>query len=114
MDYRAFNALIILNRNTLLLIKETLAKLYAARIYSKFDIIAAFNKIKVKKSYKKKIVFLTQYGLFEYIIIPFELYNASITFQIFINNTLREYLDIFYTIYLDNILIYSNIKDEYI
>ena len=68
----------------------------------------------MKKGYKEKITFLTQYGLFEYIIIPFELYNISITFQIFINNTLREYLDIFYTIYLDDILIYNNIKDEYI
>ena len=51
-----------------------------ARIYNKFDIIAAFNEIKVKKNYKKKIVFLTRYSLFEYIIIPFELCNASITF----------------------------------
>ena len=84
------------------------------RIYSKFDIIAAFNEIRVKKSYKKKIIFFTRYSLFEYIIIPFELYNISITFQIFINNTLREYLNIFYTIYLNNILIYNNIKDKYI
>ena len=84
------------------------------RIYSKFNIIAAFNEIRVKKGYKKKITFLTRYNLFEYIIISFGLYNTSITFQIFINNTLREYLDIFYTIYLDDILIYNNIKDEYI
>ena len=80
MDYRALNVLIILNRNTSLLIKETLAKLYAVRIYSKFDIIAAFNEIRVKKGYEKKIIFLTRYSLFEYIIIPFKLYNVSTTF----------------------------------
>ena len=80
MNYRALNALIILNRNTLLLIKKTLAKLYAVKIYNKFDIIAAFNEIRVKKNYKKKTVFLTRYSLFEYIIISFKLYNISITF----------------------------------
>jgi hypothetical protein len=29
------------------------------------------------------------------------------------NNILFEYLDIFYTAYLDNIIIYSNTKEEY-
>ena len=114
MNYKAFNIFTISNRNTLLLIKEIFVKLYAVRIYSKFDIIAAFNEIRVKKDYEEKIAFLTRYSLFEYIIIPFGLYNTLITFQIFINNTLREYLNIFYIIYLDDILIYSNIKNEYI
>ena len=47
VNYRALNALIILNKNVFLLIKEILVKLYAARIYSKFDIIATFNKIRI-------------------------------------------------------------------
>ena len=47
INYRALNALIILNKNIFSLIKEILVKLYAARIYSKFDIIAAFNKIRI-------------------------------------------------------------------
>ena len=50
------------------------------RIYSKFDIIAAFNEIRVKKNYEEKIIFFTRYNLFEYIIIPFKLYNTFITF----------------------------------
>ena len=45
VDYRALNTLIVSNRNASPLIKETLIKLYAARVYSKFDIIAIFNKI---------------------------------------------------------------------
>ena len=38
---------------------------------------------------------------------PFELTNAPATFQALINTTLCEYLDIFVTAYLDNILIYT-------
>ena len=44
----------------------------------------------------------------------FELCNALNTFQAFINDILREYLDIFYFAYLNDILIYNNIKKEYI
>ena len=51
VDYRALNALTIKNRNAPPLIKDTLAKLCAAKVYSKFDIIAAFNEIRVKEGY---------------------------------------------------------------
>ncbi len=62
---------------------------------------------------KYKIIFITCYNLFEYIIISIKLYNALIMFQVFINNTLSSYLNNFYTTYIDNILVYSNIEEEY-
>jgi hypothetical protein len=43
----------------------------------------------------------------------FGLTNASATFQHFINDTLREYLDVFCTAYLDDILIYNNTLKEH-
>ena len=76
VDYRALNALIIRNRNILLLIKNTLTKLYIIKYYIKFDIIVVFNEIRIKKENKKKITFFIKYELFEYIIISFKLYNA--------------------------------------
>lgn len=114
VDYRALNALTVPNRNAPPLIKETLAKLCAAKIYSKFDIIAAFNEIRVKRGDEHKTAFLTRYGLFEYNVMPFGLCNAPATFQAFINEVLREYLDVFCTAYLDDILIYSNTMHEHI
>ena len=80
IDYRALNTLTIWNRNTLLLVKETLARLYTARFYSKFNIIVTFNEIRIKKKNEEKIAFLTRYGLFEYIFISFSLYNVLSTF----------------------------------
>jgi hypothetical protein len=44
----------------------------------------------------------------------FILYNIWGIFQIFINQTLREYLDRVCTIYLNDILVYSDNKEEYI
>jgi len=43
----------------------------------------------------------------------FDLYNKSILFQEYINNTFREFLNKFCITYLDNILIYNNNKLEH-
>ena len=53
IDYRALNTLTIKNRNAPLLIKEILSRLYKIKYYSKFDVIATFNEIKIKKGNKK-------------------------------------------------------------
>ena len=114
INYKAFNALTIFNRNISSLIKETLFKLYIIKIYNKFDIIATFNEIRVKKSYKKKTAFLIKYKFYEYLVILLNLYNALAIFQTFINNILKKNLNIFYIIYLNNILIYNDNKKNYI
>lgn len=59
IDYRALNILTIKNRNILLLVKNTLARLCKVKIYSKFDVIVVFNEIKVKKNYEKQTIFFT-------------------------------------------------------
>ena len=53
------------------------------------------------------------FKLYKYIIMSFKLTNASTTFQTYINNILREYLNVFIMIYLDNILIYSKNEKDY-
>jgi len=44
---------------------------------------------------------------------PFGLINGPATYQRFINDVLFDYLDDFYTAYLDDILIYSENKLDY-
>jgi Reverse transcriptase (RNA-dependent DNA polymerase) len=44
---------------------------------------------------------------------PFKLINAPVIYQALINNILREYLDDFIVIYLDNILIYNKNEKEH-
>lgn len=44
----------------------------------------------------------------------FGLTNALATFQVYINNVLRKYLDIFVVVYLDDILIYSKTYDDHV
>ena len=45
---------------------------------------------------------------------PFRLVNTLIIFQSYIYYALSDLLDIYYIIYLDDILIYSHTVEEYI
>ena len=60
-----------------------------------------------------KTAFRTQYGLFEYNVVPFGLCNAPAAFQHLMNDVLREYLNDFLVIYLDDVLIYSETASEH-
>ena len=77
IDYRALNALTVKDRNVSSLIKKIMTRLCAARIYNKFNIIIAFNEIRMKKNHEERTIFLTRYELFEYVIMLFDLCNAS-------------------------------------
>jgi hypothetical protein len=113
VDYRALNAITIKNRYPIPLIQETLNRLSKARYYTKLDIIAAFNRLRITKGDEWLTAFRTRYGLFEYLVMPFGLANAPSSFQHYINDVLRPYLDIFCTAYIDDILIYSdNLTDH--
>ena len=113
VDYRALNALTTKNQYPLPLIRETLSRLSKARFFTKLDVIAAFNRIRMAKGDEYLTAFRTRYGLFQYNVMPFGLTGAPSTFQHYINDTLREFLDVFATAYLDDILIYSESIEEH-
>ncbi len=79
----------------------------------KFDIFETFNWIWIKEKNEWKTVFHTQLKHYEYLIMSFDLINASVMFQIFMNNVLQCYLNQFIIVYLNNILIYLRTKKEH-
>ena len=49
VDYRGLNAITVKNRYSVPLLSETLDRLSKAKYYTKLDIIAAFNKLRIKE-----------------------------------------------------------------
>lgn len=114
VDYRGLNNITIKNSYPLPLISELQDRLQGAQWFTKFDIPAAYNRIRMKHGEEWKTAFRTRFGHYEYLVMPFGLTNAPATFQAFINNVLRQHLDVFVTVYLDDILVYSKTKEEHV
>jgi hypothetical protein len=113
MDYRALNAITVKDRYPIPLIKETLDRLCKAKIFTKLDIVAAFNNMRIREGDEWMTAFITRYGLYQYKVLPFGLCNGPASWQRYMNSLMPEYLDEFVTIYLDDLLIYSeNLKDH--
>ena len=113
VDYCALNAVTIKNWYLIPLINKTLGKLANAVRFTKLNIIATFNRMRMKEGQEWMIAFNTRHGQFEYLVMLFDLCNAPETFQSYINNSLHEYLDVFCIAYLDNILVYSTKKEKH-
>ena len=89
-------------------------KLVGSKYFTKIDLHSGYHQIRVKEDDVQKTAFRTRYGHFEYLVLPFGLTNAPATFMTLMNNVFHEYLDKFVIIYLDDILIYSKLKEEHL
>lgn len=107
VDYRGLNLITKKNRYPLPLISEALDRVIGAKLFTKLDIRAAYNRIRVREGDEWKTAFRSRYGHYEYRVMPFGVVNGPATFQGYINSALRDYLDLFCIAYLDDILIYS-------
>ncbi len=108
VNYRDLNAITVKNWYSLFLISETLNCLSWAKIFIKLNIISAFNWLWIKEKDEAFIIFHTQFELFKYLVILFDLCNKSVSFQKYINNIFYKHLNKFCTAYLNDILIYFN------
>ena len=114
VDYCRLNSITAKNCYPLLLVSEMLDRLSSAKIYIKLDLRDAYYHIQIKEGKEWMTAFQTRYGYFKYTVMPFRLTNTPATFQAYINCALSNLLDIYCIIYLNDILIFSNSKEEHV
>ncbi|KAJ1039717.1 hypothetical protein NDA10_003137 [Ustilago hordei] len=114
VDYRGLNEITVKNKAPLPLIEEQLFLLRKARIYTKLDLRAAYNLIRIAKGDEWKTAFGTQLGLYEYLVMPFGLANAPAHFQSFINDIFRDIIGVYVVVYLDDFLIFSDTEEVHV
>ena len=63
---------------------------------------------------REKTAFITDFGLYEFNVIPFGLRNDPGTFQRLMNYVLQDFLGKFVAVYLNDIIIYSKTFEQHI
>jgi hypothetical protein len=114
IDYRGLNEVTRKDAYPLPRVDDTLDELKDANFYTHLDLASGFWQVRVRDQDIHKTAFLTPDGLLEWVAMPFGLCNAPATFQRMMNDTLREFLHKFVTVYLDDACIYSQSLEEHL
>lgn len=113
VDFRKLNEQTVKSRFPLPLIEDLFDYLKGAKWFTSLDLISGYHQISVRYKDRPKTAFVTTRGQYAWNVMPFGLTNAPSTFQMIMNETLREYLHQTVLVYLDDILIYSRTKEEH-
>ena len=89
-------------------IDEMYAKLKGAKVFSTIDLRSGYHHIALGKSSRAKTAFVTPFGKYEFLMVPFGLAQAPAYFQLLMNKALKGLK--FAMTYLDDIIIFS--QDE--
>jgi hypothetical protein len=113
VDYRRLNAVTIKNKYPLPRIDILFDQLAGAQVFSKIDLRSGYHQIKICAEDIPKTAFTTRYGLFEYLVMSFELMNAPAHFMYLMNSVFMPELDKFVMVFIDDILIYSRSMEKH-
>ncbi|MBW0495402.1 hypothetical protein O181_035117 [Austropuccinia psidii MF-1] len=74
----------------------------------------AYNLLRIKEGHEHLTAFRTKYGSYEYLVIPFGLTNAPSSFQNPFNDIFYDPFDIYFVVYLDDIMVFSKSEEEHV
>uniref|UniRef100_A0A0G4I0N0 Reverse transcriptase domain-containing protein n=1 Tax=Chromera velia CCMP2878 TaxID=1169474 RepID=A0A0G4I0N0_9ALVE len=113
IDYTQLNKICVRNRYPLPHPDDLISRLYGAKYFSSLDLKQYFHQIWVAEGDEEKTAFVTRYGTFEWLVMPFGYCNAPGISMRMINKTLRLLLDRCVIVFIDDLLIFSRTPEEH-
>ncbi|MCO5587501.1 hypothetical protein L7F22_041450 [Adiantum nelumboides] len=107
VNYRKLNAQTIKDPFPLPFTDMMLDEIAGHEMYSFMDGYSGYNQLNIAPEDKEKTTFITEWGAFMYLVMPFGLCNAPATFQHCMMEIFSEFLHRFLAIFVDDFTIYS-------
>ena len=83
------------------------------RVCSKIDLCTGYHQLRVREADIPKTTFRTRYGHFEFTVMPFGLTNAPAAFMDLMQRVFQPYLDQFFVVFVNDILIYFKSEEDH-
>lgn len=107
VDHRALNRITKGNKAPLSRSDEIFDRLGEARYFSKLDLKTGFHQIWVNSQDIEKTAFITEYGQFQYPVIPMGLCDAPAAFQALMSQIFCDCFDFILVVYMDGLQNFS-------
>jgi hypothetical protein len=113
INFRWLNKVTVKNKYPFPRIDDLFNQLKYAKIFSKIDLRSGYHQVRIKEEDINKNSFRTRYGHYEFTVVPFGLSNAPVVFMCLMNDVFIKYLDKFFFVFLDDIIIYYKSDEEH-
>ena len=101
------------NKYPLPWIDDLFDQLQGAQCFSKVDLHLRYHQLRIRQEDIPKITFRTHYYQYEFLVMSFGLSNALADFMDLMNQVFKPFLDLFVIVFINDILVYFESKEDH-